>query len=174
MPTKPRLNTGTAYKVTNGGQILDDVNVRLLAELQADPRIAMSALARQVGMSAPAVTERVQRLEQSGVISGYALRVDPVALGYPVTVFVRLKITTGRLDRFATFVSTVPEVVECYRVTGEDCFLIKVHIPSLDQLADLLDRFMMHGTTTSSVVVGTPVPTRSLPLPGVEEIEEVG
>ncbi|HJP76783.1 MAG TPA: Lrp/AsnC family transcriptional regulator [Pseudonocardiaceae bacterium] len=168
------MNTGTAYKVTNGGQILDDVNVRLLAELQADPRIAMSALARQVGMSAPAVTERVQRLEQSGVISGYALRVDPVALGYPVTVFVRLKITTGRLDRFATFVSTVPEVVECYRVTGEDCFLIKVHIPSLDQLADLLDRFMMHGTTTSSVVVGTPVPTRSLPLPGVEEIEEVG
>ena len=162
------------YKVTNGGHILDDVNVRLLAELQADPRIAMSALARQVGMSAPAVTERVQRLEQSGVISGYALRVDPVALGYPVTVFVRLKITTGRLDRFITYVATVPEVVECYRVTGEDCFLIKVHIPSLDQLADLLDRFMVHGNTTSSVVVGTPVPTRSLPLPGVAENEAVG
>jgi Lrp/AsnC family leucine-responsive transcriptional regulator len=134
----------------------------------------MSALARQVGMSAPAVTERVQRLEQAGVISGYALRVDPAALGYPVTVFVRLKITSGRLDRFATFVASVPEVVECYRITGEDCFLIKVHIPSLDQLADLLDRFMVHGSTTSSVVVGTPVPARSLPLPGVAEIEEVG
>lgn len=173
------MNTGNTYKVTNGGQILDDVNVRLLAELQADPRITMSALARQVGMSAPAVTERVQRLEQSGVISGYALRVDPVALGYPVTVFVRLKITTGRLNRFAAFVATVPEVVECYRITGEDCFLIKAHIPSLDQLAELLDRFMLHGNTTSSVVVATPVPARSLPLPGAKEpgavdIEEAG
>jgi Lrp/AsnC family leucine-responsive transcriptional regulator len=174
LPTKPRLNTGATYKAMNGGvQLLDQVNVRLLHELQADPRITMSALARQVGMSAPAVTERVQRLEQAGVITGYTLRVDPTALGYPVAVFVRIKITTGRLDRFAAFVETVPEVVECYRVTGEDCFLLKVHIPSLDHLAALLDRFMMHGQTTSSVVVATPVAARPLPLPGIE-IEQVG
>lgn len=133
----------------------------------------MSALARQVGMSAPAVTERVQRLEQAGVIKGYALQVDPAALGYPVTVFVRLKITTGRLDRFSAYVATVREVVECYRVTGEDCFLIKLHIPSLDDLAEVLDRFMLHGSTTSSVVVGNPVPTRPLPLPG-DDIEQAG
>ncbi len=90
--------------MNGGAQLLDEVNVRLLHELQADPRITMSALARQVGMSAPAVTERVQRLEQAGVITGYSLRVDPTALGYPVAVFVRIKITTGRLDRFAAFV----------------------------------------------------------------------
>jgi Lrp/AsnC family leucine-responsive transcriptional regulator len=164
------LNTGLAYKSTN---VLDDVNIQLLDELQADPRITMSALARQVGMSAPAVTERVQRLEQAGVIKGYALLVDPAALGYPVTVFVRVRITTGRLDRFSAYLATVPEVVEGYRITGEDCYLLKVHIPSLDDLAGLLDRFLMHGSTTSSVVVGTPVPARPLPLPGAE-IERAG
>jgi Lrp/AsnC family leucine-responsive transcriptional regulator len=164
------LNTGLAYKSTN---VLDDVNVQLLDELQADPRITMSALARQVGMSAPAVTERVQRLEQAGVIKGYALLIDPAALGYPVTVFVRVRITTGRLDRFSAYLATVPEVVEGYRITGEDCYLLKVHIPTLDDLAELLDRFLMHGSTTSSVVVGTPVPARPLPLPGAE-IERAG
>jgi Lrp/AsnC family leucine-responsive transcriptional regulator len=169
LPTKARLNTGTAYKPTD---VLDAVNVRLLGELQADPRITMSALARRVGMSAPAVTERVQRLEQAGVITGYTVRVDPAALGYPVTVFVRVRITTGRLDRFSAYVATVPEVVEGYRITGEDCYLLKVHIPSLDDLAELLDRFMLHGSTTSSVVVATPVPARPLPLPG-EEMEQV-
>ncbi|HEY2695552.1 MAG TPA: Lrp/AsnC family transcriptional regulator [Pseudonocardiaceae bacterium] len=153
--------------------MLDDVNVQLLDELQADPRITMSALARQVGMSAPAVTERVQRLEQAGVIKGYALLIDPAALGYPVTVFVRVRITTGRLDRFSAYLATVPEVVEGYRITGEDCYLLKVHIPTLDDLAELLDRFLMHGSTTSSVVVGTPVPARPLPLPGAE-IERAG
>ena len=174
MPTKPRLNTGSAYKPANGPQLLDEVNVRVLRELQADPRITMSALARQVGMSAPAVTERVQRLEQAGVITGYSVRVDPAALGYPVTVFVRVRITTGRLDRFAGFVATVPEVVECYRVTGEDCFLLKMHIPALEDLAAILDRFMLHGSTTSLIVVGTPVPARPLPLPGEEMAEAAG
>jgi Lrp/AsnC family leucine-responsive transcriptional regulator len=158
----------------NSPQLLDDINVRLLAQLQADPRITMSALARQVGMSAPAVTERVQRLEQTGVITGYSVNVDPTALGYPVTVFVRVRITTGRLDRFAAFIATVPEVVEGYRVTGEDCYLLKLHIPSLDDLAEMLDRFMLHGSTTSLIVVGTPVKTRPLPLPGEAETEQVG
>ena len=147
--------------------------MRLLAELQTDPRITMSALARRVGMSAPAVTERVQRLEQAGVIRGYTTQVDPAALGYPVTVFVRIKITTGRLDRFSAYVATLPEVVECHRITGDDCFLIKMHIPSLDELGELLDRFMTHGSTTSSVVLGNPVPLRPLPLPGAE-IERAG
>ncbi len=163
MPTKSRLNGGVAYKSTN--DVLDEVNVRVLAELEADPRITMSALARGVGMSAPAVTERVQRLEQAGVITGYRLEVDPAALGYPVTVFARIRTSTGRLDRFTDFAATVPEVVECYRITGEDCFLLKMRIPALDQLAALLDRFLLYGQTTTSIVVGTPIPTRPLPLP---------
>ncbi|HEX4226000.1 MAG TPA: Lrp/AsnC family transcriptional regulator [Pseudonocardiaceae bacterium] len=158
----------------NAPQLLDEVNVRLLAHLQADPRITMSALARQVGMSAPAVTERVQRLEQAGVITGYSVDVDPAALGYPVTVFVRVRITTGRLDRFAAFITTVPEVVEGYRVTGEDCYLLKLHIPRLDDLAELLDRFMLHGSTTSLIVVATPIKARPLPLPGEAQTEQVG
>src|SRR3954447_19683603 len=99
---------------------LDDVNRRLLAELQDDPRQTMSALARKVGMSAPAVTERVQRLEQAGVITGYRVDIDPAALGLPVTAFARIRPGPGQLPRIAAMARDMPEVSECHRITGED------------------------------------------------------
>lgn len=163
MPTKTSLNGHVPYKAANG--LLDQVNLRLLAELQADPRISMSALARRVDMSAPAVTERVQKLEQAGVIAGYRVELSPSALGMPVTALVRVRTLPGQLDRFAEFVGTVPQVVECYRTTGEDCFIAKVVLPAVDALEDLLDRFMVYGTTTTSLVLSTPVAHRSAPLP---------
>jgi Lrp/AsnC family leucine-responsive transcriptional regulator len=126
--------------------------------------MSMSELARRVEMSAPAVTERVQRLEQAGVITGYRMDIDPAALGLPVTVFARVRTDSGRLNRFAEFVATVPQVVECYRITGEDCFVVKVQVAGVDRLAEVLDRFQIYGQTTTSIVVGTPVPPRSLPL----------
>ena len=85
--------------------LLDTVNRRLLRELAAEPRITMSALARRVGMSAPAVTERVQRLEQAGVIAGYRTDVSPAALGLPVTAFVRIRPTAGQLPKIAEIAS---------------------------------------------------------------------
>ena len=92
---KSRPIRHSAYSGTS--ELLDQVNCRLIAELQADPRITMSALARRVGMSAPAVTERVQRLERAGVITGYRVEVSPAALGFPVTAFVRVRPTAGQL-----------------------------------------------------------------------------
>ena len=163
MPTKTSLNGHVPYKAANG--LLDRVNLRLLAELQADPRISMSALARRVDMSAPAVTERVQKLEQAGVIAGYRLEVSPAALGMPVTALVRIRALPGQIDRFAEFVGTVPEVVECYRTTGEDCYIAKVVLPAIDALEAVLDRFQVYGTTTTSMVLSSPVPHRAAPLP---------
>jgi Lrp/AsnC family leucine-responsive transcriptional regulator len=144
---------------------LDSVNVRLLEALHEDPRLSMSELARRVGMSAPAVTERVQRLRRSGVISGFRMDVDPVALGMPVTAFVRVRPGPGQLPKVAEAARDTPEVVECYRITGEDCFILKLHGSSIGELEATLDRFLMFGQTTTSIVVTTPVPSRPLPLP---------
>ena len=147
---------------------LDEVNRRLLAELHDDPRISMSALARRVGMSAPAVTERMQRLQRAGVITGFTMGVNPAALGLPVTAFVRIRPAPGQLPKIAELATSLPMVTECYRLTGEDCFLIKVHARAIDDLENVLDRFLVHGQTISSLVVATPVPPRPLPVDPTE------
>jgi Lrp/AsnC family leucine-responsive transcriptional regulator len=144
---------------------LDDVNLALLRELQDNPRIAMSELARRVSMSAPAVTERVQRLERAGVITGYRLEVDPAKLGLPVIAWVRIRPAPGQLPKVAKLATQIPQIVECYRITGEDCFLLKVHVAAVDAIEGILDRFLMLGQTTTSIVQSTPVPTRPLPFP---------
>lgn len=150
---------------TGRDRLLDPVNLRLLAVLHDDPRLSMSELARRIGMSAPAVTERVQRLRRSGVIRGFRMDVDPTALGLPVTAIVRIRPGPGQLPKVAEAARDTPEVVECHRITGEDCFILKMHGPSIGELEATLDRFLMFGQTTTSIVVSTPVPPRPLPLP---------
>lgn len=109
-------------------------------------------------MSAPAVTERVQRLEEAGVIRGYRLDIDPAAIGLPVSAWVRVRPGPGQLTSIAKLAVDIPEVVECHRITGEDCFLLKVHVSAVDQLETVLDRFLLYGQTTSSIVQSSPVP----------------
>ncbi|MFI6169259.1 Lrp/AsnC family transcriptional regulator [Nocardia sp. NPDC051052] len=145
------------------------MNVRLLNELHADPRLSMSELARRVGMSAPAVTERVQRLTRLGVITGFRMEVDPAALGMPVTALVRIRPGPGQLPKIVAAARDTPQVVECFRITGEDCFLLKVHGPSIGELEELLDGFLMFGQTTTSIVVSEPVPRRPLPVPVLDQ-----
>jgi len=146
--------------------LLDEVNLRILTELQDSPRLPMAELGRRIGMSAPSVTERVQRLERAGVIAGYRLDIDPAAVGLPVTAFTRIRPMPGSLPKIAELAAELPEVTECYRITGEDCFLIKLHAPAIEQLEATLDRFLAYGNTTTSIVVSTPVPRRPPPLPG--------
>jgi Lrp/AsnC family leucine-responsive transcriptional regulator len=143
----------------------DRMNMRLLRLLRDNPRVGTSELARCVGMSAPAVRERVLRLEEAGVIAGYRLELDPVALGYPVCAYVRVRPAPGQLPKVADLARRMPQVVECHRVTGEDCFVIKVYLTGLDQLDTVLDQFLAYGQTTTSIVQSTPVPPRDLPLP---------
>jgi Lrp/AsnC family transcriptional regulator, leucine-responsive regulatory protein len=144
---------------------IDAVNRRVLEELLQDPRLTMSELGRRVGMSSPAVTERVRRLEETGVIRGYHLDLNPVALGLPIAAYVRIRPNPGQLPRIAELAQQIPEVVECHRVTGEDCFVIKVYIPAIDQLDRLLDSFLLYGSTTTSIIQSSPVPLRPPPLP---------
>ena len=146
-------------------QEIDAVNKRILEELQREPRLTMSELGRRIGMSSPAVTERVRRLEETGVIRGYRLELNPVALGLPIAAYVRIRPNAGQLPRIAELAQQIPEVVECHRVTGEDCFVLKVYIPAIDQLDRLLDSFLLYGSTTTTIIQSTPVPLRPPPLP---------
>jgi Lrp/AsnC family leucine-responsive transcriptional regulator len=148
-----------------GSLLADPVNLRILAEMRGQPRITMSELGRRVGLSPPAVTERVQRLERSGVIAGYRLELDPAALGYPVSAYVRIRPGPGQLRRIAELAAEIPEVTECHRITGEDCFIMRVHASAIDQFETVLDKFLLYGQTTSSIVQSTPVQPRPLPLP---------
>jgi len=163
LPRDSRLNGQISFD--GQARLLDAVNLRLLSELQDNPRRSMSELARRVGMSAPAITERVQRLETAGVIAGYRMEIDPAALGMPVTALVRIRPGPGQMPKIAQAAQETAQVVECYRITGEDCFLLKVHAPSIAELEELLDKFLLFGQTTTSIVVSTPVPARPLPLP---------
>jgi Lrp/AsnC family transcriptional regulator, leucine-responsive regulatory protein len=163
MPPYSRTRVSGTLRITH--PLLDEINLRILTELHTNPRIPMTELARRVKMSAPSVTERVQRLEEAGVIAGYRLEVDPRALGLPVAAYVRIRPTPGQLSKVAELAQQTPAVVECHRITGEDCFLLKVHVGELDQLETLLDKFLLFGTTTTSIVQSSPVPLRPLPLP---------
>jgi len=149
--------------------ISDQVNVRILAELQEDPRLTMTELGRRVGLSSPAVTERVRRLEEAGVIQGYRLELNPTALGLPIAAYVRIRPNPGQLPKIAELTQRIPEIVECHRITGEDCFIFKVYLPSIDQLDRILDTFLLYGTTTTSLIQSSPVPLRPPPLPEVDE-----
>jgi len=108
----------------------------------------------------------VQRLERSGVIAGYRPELDPAALGFPVSAYVRIRPGPGQLHRIAELAASLPEVTECHRITGEDCFIMRVYAAAVDQFEVVLDKFLMHGQTTSSIAQSTPVPLGPLPLPG--------
>jgi len=159
------LKSTVALTYTPSEAVADSMNLRILTELLQNPRLAMTELGRRVGLSSPAVTERVRRLEESGVIRGYRLEIDPAALGLPLAAFIRVKPDPGQLPRVSELAREIPEVVECHRVTGEDCLIVKVHLPGIDQLDRVLDAFLQYGTTTTSLVQSSPVNRRALPLP---------
>jgi Lrp/AsnC family leucine-responsive transcriptional regulator len=159
MPSNNQAKRANVFRFD--GDVLDAPNRRILEILSVDARISISELARQVGMSAPAVRERVIRLEEAGVIRGYRAAVDPAALGLPVAAWVRVRPGPGQLPKVADLAQRTPQVTECHRITGDDCFLLKVHGPSIEGLEAVLDAFLMFGQTTTAVVVATPVEPRS-------------
>ena len=148
--------------------LLDARNVKLLRLLRDDPRRSLSEMARRIGMSAPAVRERIQRLEESGIIRGYRLELDARALGYPISAFLRVRPMPGKLAKIGELAQRLPQVVECHRITGEDCFVMRLYLERLEDLDPLLDRFLAYGQTTTSLVQSSPVPPRGLPLPGTD------
>jgi Lrp/AsnC family transcriptional regulator, leucine-responsive regulatory protein len=143
---------------------LDDTDRRILRELASDGRVSLAEVGRRVSLSSPAVAERVQRLERAGVIRGYRAEIDPRALGFPLQAIVRIRPSPRQLPKIPELAEQIPEVAECVRVTGEDCFVLTVYLRSMDELSGLLDRFLVFGETTTSIVAATPVPRRGAPI----------
>jgi Lrp/AsnC family transcriptional regulator, leucine-responsive regulatory protein len=144
--------------------MLDETNVKLLTELQNDARVTIAELGRRVGLSSPAVSERLQRLESARVIRGYHADIDPRALGHFLPAVIRIRPAPRELKKVAELAQGTPEVVECLRITGDDCFLMKLHLRDVDHLEEVIDRFVPYGQTTTSIVQSSPVPARGVEL----------
>jgi Lrp/AsnC family transcriptional regulator, leucine-responsive regulatory protein len=163
MPENRRRNGRNAE-----GPLLDVINRRLLAELQDDARLSLAELGRRVGLSSPAVAERLQRLEQEEVILGYRAELNPRALGFSLTTVLRIRPAPRQLHEVAELAQRTPEVVDCRRITGEDCYIMTAHVRSVEHLEEVIDRFAAYGQTTTSIVQSAPVAARGIALGELE------
>ncbi|BDP44499.1 AsnC family transcriptional regulator (plasmid) [Deinococcus aetherius] len=141
-------------------RLLDEVGWHILDELQADARLSMAELGRRVGLSAPAAAERVRKLEDAGVISGYRAQVNLGRAGRPLLAFVRISAYGDVKVKVAEVVNKTPEVLEAHRGTGSDCFILKVAVRDIPHLEQVTDRFTMFGQLTTSIVLSSPLEGR--------------
>ena len=158
---------GFASAEREAEKLLDDVGWQILAELQADGRLPFAELGRRVGLSTPAVIERVRRLEEAGVITGYHATVDPARIGLAVLALVRVRVASGSdtSRRLGRVLVDCPEVVEAHHVTGDDCYVCKVHVASVGHLERLIEQLGHYGSTTTSLVLSSPVAGRAFDRP---------
>ena len=148
----------------DGGSAIDGPNRRLLAELQRNARLSLAELGRRIGLSPPAVAERLARLEETGVIRGYHAELDPRALGFGLGAVLRIRPAPRELKKVAELAQRTPEVSEAHRITGEDCYFIRLHVRDVEHLEEVIDRFAPYGQTTTSIVQSAPVPPRGVPV----------
>ena len=157
------MNQRSTPIFTNDG-VLDETNLRLLRELQRDARLTIAELGRRVGLSSPAVAERIKRLESEGVVLGYHAEINPRRLGYGLGVIIRIRPHPRQLADVATLARETPEVIECHRVTGEDCYVMTAYVRDVEHLETVIDQFAAYGQTTSAIMQSAPVPRRGLSL----------
>lgn len=144
---------------------LDATDARILEALIEDARISIAELARSVRLSPPSVSERIKRLEESGVIEGYTLRINTEALGLPLGAWLRIRPLPGQVHKVAGLLGELREIVQCDRITGEDCFIARAHLRSMDDLETLIDRVLPFATTNTSIIQSSPVERRLPPIP---------
>jgi Lrp/AsnC family transcriptional regulator, leucine-responsive regulatory protein len=148
---------------------IDAVDARILAALVDDARASVAVLARLVGLSAPTVSERIARLEDAGVIEGYTLTISPKALGLPIAAWLRIRPIPGQLQKVAEILRELPEIVECDRITGEDCFIARAHVASIGALEKLTDQVIPFATTNTSIIQSSPIKRRLPPIPRLDD-----
>ena len=144
-----------------GGASLDAVDRQLLATLTDNARISLADLGRVLAMSPQSAADRLRRLEDVGVIQGFTLRLDPAALGLSVGAYIRVRPAMGELPRVAALLADIPEIIECDRITGEDCFMAKVFVSRIEDLERVLDRLIPYAQTNTSIIQSSPVMRRA-------------
>ena len=143
-------------------KLLDSIGWRILAELQEDARIHFSELGRRVGLSTPAVIERVHRMEEAGIITGYRVEIDRQKVGRPVCAYIRVRVIGDAISHVIAVAREMPEVFECHHIAGEDTFLLKVCVPTSKALESTIKKFMPYVTTTTMLVLSSPVTRRTI------------
>jgi Lrp/AsnC family leucine-responsive transcriptional regulator len=144
--------------------MLDELDRKLIAILSEDARISLKDLAGRVGLSSPSTSERLKRLEERGVIRAFTIEIDPAALGYQLQAIVRIRPLPGKLHMVEKLIGEIPEFSECDKVTGDDCFIGRLHLRSIEHLDKILDRIADKAETNTSIVKAQPV-RRRLPPP---------
>jgi Lrp/AsnC family leucine-responsive transcriptional regulator len=144
---------------------LDEIDQALIALLSDNARLSHAELARSVGLSPPSVAERLRRLEEDGVVSAYTVELDPKALGYTLTAIVRIRPLPGQLHHVEKLLIESPEVIECDKVTGDDCFVARYLLRSIDELDPILERIAQRAQTSTSIVKASPVKRRLPAIP---------
>ena len=144
--------------------MLDDVDKRILELLSTDGRMSIKDLAQHVGLSAPSTSERIKRLEERGVIRGFTVEIDPVSIGFTLQAIIRVRPLPGKLHVVQQLIEGIPEISECDKVTGDDCFIARLHVRSIEELDTILDRIADKAETNTSIVKQQPVKRRLLPL----------
>ena len=143
---------------------IDCTDTKLLDALVADARISIAELARLVGLSPPSVSERIKRLEEARVIEGYTVKINPKALGLPLAAWLRIRPIPGQLHKVTEILQGLPNIVECDRITGEDCFIARAHIRSVEDLERLIDKIIPCAMMNTSIVQSSPVERRLPPI----------
>jgi Lrp/AsnC family transcriptional regulator, leucine-responsive regulatory protein len=140
---------------------LDGMDGKILEILQADARTTLAEIGRRIHMSQPAVAERVKRMEAANVITGYHAKVNPAALGYGITAFIRVAIRGQDLPMEAV-AAQLPEIIECHSVTGDDCHIVKVVVPSVTELSQIISHLTRCGVTSTSIVLSSSVERKAI------------
>ncbi len=143
---------------------MDETDIKIVEALIDDARMSLKDLATHVGLSSPGVSERIRRLQERGVIRGFTVDIDPKVLGYSLQAIVRIRPLPGKLHIVQQLIQEIPEFCECDKVTGEDCFVARLAIPSIDQLDGILDRISDKAETSTSIVKSQPIRRRPPPL----------
>ncbi len=141
---------------------LDGTDRKLIELLYENARTPIAELARAVGMTAPSVNERLKRLEDNGVIDGYRIEVNPVALGYSLMSIVRMRQHPGKHKQLEALINSIPEFVECDKVTGDDCYIARLYLKNISDLDPILDRVAEIADTSTAIVKSTPIKRRLL------------
>lgn len=139
---------------------LDETDRKLLAILVDDARVSLKDLASEVGLSSPSVGDRLGRLKERGLLRRFTIDLDPVALGYPLQAIVRIRPMPGKVPAVQALLESIPEIVECDKVTGDDCFIARLFLTSIEHLDGVLDRIATQAETSSSIVKSQPVRRR--------------
>ena len=144
---------------------IDDINWKILELLQNNSRVSLKDMAKETGLSSPTVAERMQKMDEAGVIENYTAKLNMERIGYPLGVYISIKIRFGQVERFEEYIRTVPEICECHKLTGHDCMLMKGYVKDPKHLENLNARLAVYGELTTSLILNSIVSGRVFDKP---------